>query len=168
MPIDAALYKDVMARWSSGVTVVTTIYEGRFKGTTASSFTSVSLDPPLVLICLAQKLYTHQLVHEAGIFAVNILGSHQAEWGKLFAGMYPEIEDRFAGIDVSTAATGCPLLPDTLGWLDCRVAHRYPGGDHTIFVGEVLAGGVPPGRMDSPLLYHNRAWGHFAGLDEAE
>lgn len=167
MSIDAASFKNVMSRWASGVTIVTTIHEGQFKGTTVSSFTSVSLDPPLILICLAQKLYTHQLLQQSGVFAVNILKAEQVEWGKLFAGMYPEIEDRFADIDVHTAKTGSPLFREALGWLDCRIVHAYPAGDHTIFVAEVLAGGMGDDNTSAaPMVYHNRQWGRFSGSAE--
>jgi flavin reductase (DIM6/NTAB) family NADH-FMN oxidoreductase RutF len=163
MPIDEAMLKDVLARWTSGITVVTTVKDGQLKGTTASSFTSVSLHPPLVLICLGQQLYTHQLIEEAGVFAVNILSKDQLEWGKLFAGMYPEIDDRFAGIYHHTAATGSPILTGTMGWLDCRIVNAYPAGDHTIFVGEVLAADIQNG--ETPLVYHNRTWGRFAPVE---
>ncbi len=89
------------------------------------------------------------------------------EWGLRFAGLLPGITDRFAGIACTTAATGSPILPDVLGWLDCRVRHVYPGGDHTIFVGEVLQGEAlePAGR---PLLYYHRQWGDFSALPDAD
>lgn len=159
MPVDSQTFKEVMAHWGSGVTVVTTVHEASWKGTTASSLSSVSLTPPMVSVCLAQKLYTHKLVKESGIFAVNILAAHQLEIGKLFAGMYPEIEDRFAQHTWETAVTSSPVLKDALGWVDCKIAHAYPAGDHTIFVGEVMAGNAA--QMGAPLLYFNREWGQF-------
>lgn len=162
--IDAQTFKDVLARWGSGVTIVTTVHEGNWKGTTASSFSSVSLEPPMVLVCLAKKLYTHTLVSEAGVFAANILKTEQLEIGKLFAGMYPDIEDRFAENDWETAVTGAPVLPSALGWVDCKIAHAHDSGDHTIFVGAVQAGGVSGD--DDPLLYFNRQWGQFATMKE--
>ena len=162
MPVDSQTFKDVMAHWGSGVTIVTTAHEGSWKGTTASSLSSVSLNPPMISVCLAQKLYTHQLVKTNGVFAVNILAAHQLEIGKLFAGMYPEIEDRFAQNSWETAVSGSPVLQDALGWVDCKIAHAYPAGDHTIFVGNVLAGNST--QMDTPLLYFNREWGQFAQL----
>lgn len=161
MPIDEQAFKDVMARWASGITVLTTVHEGNWKGVTVSSFTSTSLNPPLVLICLAQRLYTHQLVSASGVFAVNILKHEQLELGQLFAGMRPEITDRFAygGWQWQAASTGSPVLTDALGWLDCRIMHAYPAGDHTIFVGEVLAASVSA--ESAPLSYFNRHWGRF-------
>lgn len=161
MTVDAATFKSVLGQWPSGVTVVTTLHDGRQHGMTASSFSSVSLDPPLVSVCLARNIWTHDLISESGIFAVNILSKDQAEVGKRFAGMLgDEPSQRFEGIQVVTAETGCPLLGDALGWVDCKVVYAYPGGDHTIFVGEVLAADTP--RLTAPLLFHSRAWGQFA------
>lgn len=163
MPVDAQHYKNILAQWPSGVTIVTTIKDGKWKGITASSFTSVSADPPLILICVAQKLYTHQLISESGVFAVSILNDSQAEIGKLFAGMYPDIENRFATATWHTAVTGAPILAESAGWVDCKIVLKMSAGDHTIFVGEVQDGDVPG--TAAPLLYHNRRWGQFAALE---
>jgi hypothetical protein len=97
---------------------------------------------------------------ESGIFGVNILASDQTELGKRFAGMRPEITDRFEGVDTLTAETGVPLFEQALAWLDCQVVNAYEGGDHTIFVGEVQAARNP--RKAAPLLFHSRNWGQFA------
>lgn len=155
-PVHHEDFKNAMAQWASGVTVVTCHHEGKNLGITASSFSSVSLEPPRILVCVAKPLYTHGVIQSSGIFAVNILGTEHLEWGMRFAGMFPEIEDRFAGIDYFQAATGSPILPNVLGWLDCRVAHAYDGGDHTIFVGEVVAAGSRA--VGEPILYFNRTW----------
>ena len=164
MGVDPRTYKETLAHWSSGVTVVTSLADGHPVGITASSFTSLSLDPPQVLISINKKLFTHGAVHESGRFAVSILRAEQVEWGKRFAGMIPEIEDRFAGIETFTAASGCPILSEALAWVDCEVRRMYDGEDHTIFVGEGMAAGVgrtPAGSEDAaaaPLLYYNRQW----------
>ncbi len=162
MSIDVQSFKEALAHWASGVTIVTTHVEGRPVGITASSLTSVSLEPPQILICVARKLFTHQAIEQSGVFAVNILGTDHLEWGMRFAGMLPELADRFAGIELRQGVTGAPILPDVLGWLDCRLRHTFDGGDHTIFVGEVMAAGATETR--SPLLYFNRSWRQ---LDEA-
>lgn len=154
--MDGDTFKSAMAQWASGVTVVTSVTDAGWVGITASSLTSVSLNPPRVLICVAKRLYTHQVILASGVFAVSILNAEQVEWGMRFAGMMPELTDRFAGIDVRLAETGSPILPDVLAWLDCRVAHAYDGGDHTIFVGDVLAAGAAD-RTD-PVLYFKRHW----------
>lgn len=156
MSIDVQSFKNALAHWASGVTVVTTRVDDKPVGITASSLTSVSLDPPQILICVSRKLYTHQAIEQSGFFAVNILGADHLEWGMRFAGMIPELNDRFAGVETYTAVTGAPILADVLGWLDCRVRHAYDGGDHTIFIGEVVAAGATEER--SPLLYFNRTW----------
>ncbi|MBW7882242.1 MAG: flavin reductase family protein [Caldilineaceae bacterium] len=160
MNVDVQTFKDTLAHWASGVTVVTTVANGHYIGITASSLTSVSLSPPQILICVARKLYTHAAIEESGVFAVNILSTEQLEWGMRFAGLIPEVEDRFAGIDWTTGTTGCPLLPGVLGWLDCRVRHAYEGGDHTIYVGEVLAASARD--AGAPLLYFKRSWRQLA------
>ncbi len=157
--VDAAAFRAVLGQWPTGVTLVTTLHQGAPYGVTASSFSSVSLDPPLVSVCLARSAFAHDLVRDAGLFGVTILGKDHAGLGMAFA-RYQAGVDRFEGNDWVTAETGAPLLATSLGWLDCRVAHAYDGGDHTIFVGEVLAADTP--RTTSPLLYHSRTWGQFA------
>ncbi|MBA8956862.1 flavin reductase [Actinomadura namibiensis] len=158
MTVDAETFRAVLGQWPTGVCVVTTVADGAWHGMTASSFSSVSLDPPLVLVCLDRRLRTHRLVESCGAFAVSVLGRDHARLGRVFAGLEPG--ERFAGHPWRTARTGAPVLEKALGWLDCRVAHAYPGGDHTIFVGEVLAGATP--RRAAPLLFHSRAWGQLA------
>jgi flavin reductase (DIM6/NTAB) family NADH-FMN oxidoreductase RutF len=159
MSVDMQEFKNALAHWASGVTVVTTVKNDQPVGMTASSLTSVSIDPPQSLICVGRRLFTHSAIAESGIFAVNILGAAHLEWGKRFAGQVPELGDRFEGITWSTARTGCPILPGVLGWLDCRLRHAYDGDDHSIFVGEVEAAGYKPG---APLLYFNRNWRKMA------
>jgi flavin reductase (DIM6/NTAB) family NADH-FMN oxidoreductase RutF len=156
MPVNEIDFKNAMAKWASGVTVVTTKYEEQLVGITASSFSSVSLNPPRILICVGKHLYTYQILEKSGTFAVNILGAEHLEWGMRFAGMFPEITDRFEGIETFTAETGSPLLPGVPGWLDCMIAHVYDAGDHAIFVGEVVAAGSQTG--SDPILYFDRAW----------
>lgn len=165
MPIHPTTFKNALARFASGVTIITTHYHGEKHGMTASSFCSVSLTPPLVLVCIAKHLRSHCFIEKSGVFAVNILGADQLDWGMRFAGMMPDIEDRFAGIVYRRAVTDSPILPGTLGWVDCELRHTYAGGDHTIFVGEVVAGGTS--EKDNPLLYYNRAWCELARLEEA-
>lgn len=161
--VDPATFRDVMAQWPSGVTIVTTLdADGVRKGMTASSFSSVSLTPPLVSVCLLKTLYTHRLISESGVFGVNVLAKDQQEVARKFAGMIPGVEDRFEGEPWTIAETGVSLLDDALGWVDCRVVHEYDGGDHTIFVGEVVA--ANNARRSAPLLFHSRGWGQFADV----
>jgi hydroxymethylglutaryl-CoA lyase len=157
-------FKRAMGQFASGVTVVTTLYGDTPIGITASSFTSLSLDPPLVLVSLSKRLFTHNVIAESGSFAVNVLSAHQLDLGMRFAGMKPEIADRFAGLETIRSVTGSPLLPDSLAWVDCTVWAMYDGGDHTIFVGEVRDLSVSD--LDVPLLYHNRLWRRSAALEQ--
>jgi flavin reductase (DIM6/NTAB) family NADH-FMN oxidoreductase RutF len=160
MTIDPQVFRETMAHWASGVTVVTTLVAGQPTGITASSFASLSLHPPQILVCINKKLYTHGAIETSRIFAVNILGIEHQEWGMRFAGMFPEMEDRFQGIDCETAVTGSPILPGVLGWLDCEVRGAYAAGDHTIFVGEVVA--TAARKEGAPILYYNRHWRQLA------
>jgi flavin reductase (DIM6/NTAB) family NADH-FMN oxidoreductase RutF len=155
MTVEPQLFKNTLAQWASGVSVVTTLDGDRSIGITASSIASVSLEPPRVLVCIAKRLYTHGALESSGVFAVNILVAEQMEWGMRFAGLMPELEDRFAGINWGAAVTGAPILPGVLGWIDCRLAFVYDGGDHSIFVGDVEAAHAAGGE---PLLYFNRQW----------
>jgi flavin reductase (DIM6/NTAB) family NADH-FMN oxidoreductase RutF len=166
MSADGQAFKDAMANWSSGVTVVTTARETERSGITVSSFSGVSLDPPLVLVCIAKRLFTHQLIAQSGIYAVNVLGAEQVEIAKRFAGFYKEIKDRFAGIECRTEVTGAPVFQNALAWMDCRVFQAYDGGDHTIYVGDVLACGISSLRDEAAasLVYHKRTWGRFTPL----
>lgn len=161
MSISVELYKNIMRRWVAGVTVVTTRLEDEtLHGITVSSFTSVSLDPALILICIGKEKHSHSLIQNSGVFAVNILSTDQIEIAKRFAGMYPEIEDRFADISYEVSETGSPILTASQGWMDCQLHNSYDAGDHTIFVGNVVAGSV--GQENDLLLYGNRSWGKFA------
>jgi flavin reductase (DIM6/NTAB) family NADH-FMN oxidoreductase RutF len=159
VPVAPATFRQVLGRWPSGVTVVTTADGGERHGLTASSFSSVSLEPPLVSVCVAASSRAHDPIAAAGVFAVNILRKDQIELGLRFAGM-TDHADRFAGLPVRTAVTGAPLLDDALGWVDCKVWAAHAAGDHTIFIGEVLDGGVSDGA--GPLVYASRSWGQFA------
>ena len=149
-------FREAMSRFASGVTVVTAHRGDERFGITASSFTGVSMEPPLVLVCIARNLHTHAAIEESRAFAVNILGVHQLEVGQRFAGLTPETGDRFAGLAWSVGLTGAPLLDGSLAALDCRLHARHGGGDHTIFVGSVAE--VRMASEKAPLLYHNRLW----------
>ncbi|GLR83623.1 flavin reductase [Bradyrhizobium iriomotense] len=134
---DSRDLRRVLGTFVTGVTVVTTTDdEGRFHGVTANSFSSVSLDPPLVLWSQAVRSHSHPAFFKAECFAVNILAEDQIELSKRFA---KSSHEKFAGIDIDIGSGGVPLLRDCSARLQCRVVSRVPGGDHTIYVGEVLA-----------------------------
>ena len=156
MAFDPEQLRHAMRAWTSGVTIVTAAYAGEQHGMTVSSFTSVSLEPPLVIISLHTESRTHRLVHAAGTFAVNILSADQGALSDLFAGRASEDEDRFAGLETETLVTGAPVLKDALARLDCRVTQVISAGMNTIFLAEVVA--ARGGAEGQPLVYHNRKY----------
>src|SRR5512139_777968 len=148
---DQALRK-MRGLFASGVTVVTTVQEGKLRGVTVSAFASVSLNPPLVMVCLANESESKEWIAESGIFAVNILSDEQEFLSERFAARAPIVNTRFDGVPYHTAITGSPILADSLAWYDCRVEARHDGGDHTIFVGRVEAVGFGA-EGKQPLVY---------------
>jgi flavin reductase (DIM6/NTAB) family NADH-FMN oxidoreductase RutF len=158
MAITQETFRAAMGQMASGVTIVTMHAGGEDHGFTATSFTSLSLDPMLVLVCVVKDQRSHAMLEQAGHYAVNILGSSHKALGLRFAD--PLASDRFSGLDVGRSESGAPILVDSLAWVDCRVVHVLPGGDHSIFVGEVIAGEAA-GNQDA-LVYYNRHWGRFA------
>lgn len=128
---------------------------------TVSSFASVSLTPPLVLVCLENSSRTNRLVQASGVFAVSILHESQADLADRFAGRVPDDTDRFAGIPFRTAGSGCPIVEGCLTYLDCRLVASHPAGTHTVFLGEVVEA---VRRQDgAPLLYFQRGYHRLAG-----
>ncbi|NTU65064.1 MAG: flavin reductase family protein [Chloroflexi bacterium] len=152
MPISTDQFKYVMRQWASGVSIVTLQAEEGRHGLTISGFLSVTPEPPLVLISVGQELTSDVLLQASGAYAVNFLRDDQIELSDRFAGRLGEV-DRFEGLTTYTAATGAPILEDCLAWLDCRVVATHIVGDHTLFIGEVVAAGV--NGSAKPLLYWN-------------
>ncbi|MBI2212759.1 MAG: flavin reductase family protein [Acidobacteria bacterium] len=147
MAIDAGGFKQAMSRWASGVTVVTAQYDGVRHGMTVSSFASVSLDPPLVMVCIGKAAPTHDTIRKGERFVVNVLAETQEEISIRFATKH---EDRFEGVALRTGQLGVPIIEGCLAAIECRLHETLPGGDHTIFVGEVVRADVADG---SPLIY---------------
>ena len=156
MPIDEFRFRQAMGHFATGVTVVTTAHAGCLYGMTVSSFASLSLKPPLVLICVDQNLNTHTAIADAGQFAVNILEQRQEHLSRRFA---TREDDKFTGIAWHTGRFGMPVLEGALAVIECRLHNTFPGGDHTIFVGEVLDAEIDQG---SPLLYYRRGYHELA------
>jgi flavin reductase (DIM6/NTAB) family NADH-FMN oxidoreductase RutF len=145
-----------MGHFASGVTVVTTVMDGVYYGLTVSSFASLSLVPQLVLVSIDQSIASHAALRNAGVFAVNILPENGEHLSRHFASRDP---DKFRGVAYHTGETGAPLLEDALATIDCRIVQETPGGDHTIFVGEVLSTTVNEGK---PLLYFRSGYHQLA------
>jgi flavin reductase (DIM6/NTAB) family NADH-FMN oxidoreductase RutF len=157
MSIEPVQFRHVLSHLVTGVTVVAaTAPEGEARGLTASAVTAVSLDPPLLLACVDRSADTHDCIERAGAFAVSILGEDDRALAARFAEARPVT--KFRGVALRREVTGAPVLERALGWADCRLWAAYDGGDHTIFVGEVVAGGGVPGE---PLVHFR---GGFARL----
>ena len=150
MPIDPKLQRTIMGRFATGVTVVTMKAGETLWGMTANAVTSLSLDPPLVLVCVDKKTQTHGYLSEAGAFAMNILAEDQEEISNRFATPGPK---EFSDLDYAEGETGAPVLGGTLGYVDCRLSEVLAGGDHDIFIGEIVNGEDRGDEGGRPLLY---------------
>lgn len=151
--------RDVMRYWGTGVTVVTSNHEGQNHGMTVSSFTSLSLEPPLVMVALERSTRTRQLVNDSAAFGVTILSEDQQELSNQFAGWLSDEGDRFKGIDIFTIDSKSPMILGGLGFLDCKVVSAYEVGTHTLFIGEVTTLKVKEEIEESnPLIYYNRKY----------
>jgi flavin reductase (DIM6/NTAB) family NADH-FMN oxidoreductase RutF len=156
MTLDPEQLRHAMRAWTTGVAVVTAEHDGHKYGMTVNSFTSISLDPPLVSVALRQLTHTHELVEKSGEFAVTILASHQKELSDRFAGKITNIHDRFDGIKTETLLIDAPLISEGIACFNCRVVNSIPVGENTLFVAEVTA--VRGEGEGNPLVYHNRVY----------
>jgi 4-nitrophenol 2-monooxygenase / 4-nitrocatechol 4-monooxygenase, reductase component len=147
MTLDDAQFKLAMSHFASGVTIVTTEHDGKPYGLTVASFASLSLHPPLVLVCIEKSVKSHDALSASKKFGVSILGAGQIEISNRFAS---KLDDKFAGIATARGDLGVPLIDGALCALECRVREQLPGGDHTIFIGEVVNAEV---REGAPLVY---------------
>jgi flavin reductase (DIM6/NTAB) family NADH-FMN oxidoreductase RutF len=156
MALDASEFRRVLGHWVTGVSVVTAQpANGELCGLTANAVCSVSLDPSLVLVCVEQEADTHDGIARAGAFSVNVLRSDQELLARRFAA---DATEKFRGVAYHTEITGAPILDDALAWVDCRIWATYAAGDHTIYIGEVLAADA---REGAPLLYYRGGYGRF-------
>jgi flavin reductase ActVB len=156
MPLDPSRFRASLSRFASGVTVLTTRSAGgQDFGMTATAFTSLSLDPPLILVCIDRAATMAGPLEQATHFAVHVLSSGQEALARRFA---EKEGDRFAGQSITRGVGDLPLLDGALALLQCRIAARHPGGDHVIVVGHVFDAAVADG---APLVYHR---GRYTGL----
>jgi flavin reductase (DIM6/NTAB) family NADH-FMN oxidoreductase RutF len=144
---DPQVQRRIMGRFATGVTVVTTRHGGEVYGMTANAVTSLSLEPPLVLVAVDKRAQMHGALHKGQCYVLNILDEGQEHLSRRFARTGPK---ELGDLALTTAVTGAPVLADALGWLDCRLVEVLPGGDHDIFIGEIVAGDAREGQ---PLLY---------------
>ncbi len=148
MAFDSAKQRKIMGQFATGVTVVTTGGKAGAHGLTANAVASLSLDPPLVLVAVEKKAHSLDFLKANRCFAINILRLEQEEISRRFATPGPK---NFTGLALLAAVTEAPILADCLAYADCRVVEILPGGDHEIFVGEIVAGDIHEGL---PLLYY--------------
>lgn len=155
--MESSEFRRILGHWVSGVAIVATRgRNGKLCGLTANAIASVSLEPPLVLVCVEHNADSHQCIREAGVFSINMLCSNQERIARRFATW--EVDTKFEGLAFHTEVTGSPILDDALAWVDCRVHDEHAAGDHTIFVGEVVAGDA---KEDAPLLYYRGGYGRL-------
>lgn len=156
------VFRDVISRFASGVTVITTTAGDSDHGTTASAVSSLSMDPPMLLICLNRTSDTQAAILESGVFGVNILAEDQGQIAYQFA---KKGQDKFAGVGIRRGRTGVPLVEDALAHLECEVDETVTGGTHTVFLARVKEAA---GKEGTPLTYFRGRFGRLeSALDEA-
>lgn len=162
MTASAEVFKQVLSQWASGVSVVTTNDDGMLYGLTVSSFSSLSLDPPLILVCLANGNRILSMIERSQGFAVSLLATEQVAASNYFArpGRLPTPD--FTEIEGRWTSCGQPVIANALAWVACALHVAIPQGDHTIVIGRVLEGEVDPARR--PLLYWSRGYRQVADL----
>lgn len=160
--VEPLALRQTMRQWTSGVTVLTTVLDGQIHGMTVSSFTSVSLEPPVVLVSLNQESRTYQLVAQSRVFGVTILAEDQKEISERFAGRVPDEADRFDPLETFQLLTGSPFLKGGLGFIDCEVTHSFEIGANTLFLGSVVA--TYAASDQKPLVYHRQDYRLLCGL----
>jgi 3-hydroxy-9,10-secoandrosta-1,3,5(10)-triene-9,17-dione monooxygenase reductase component len=154
---DDRRFREVFGHFATGVTIITAMDGDEPVGMAANSFTSVSLDPPLVLFCVAHSSSTWPRIQGAGKFAINILGEHHEELSRLFA---QRDADRFGSTPWHRGVSGSPVLDEAIAYVDCSFEAEYPGGDHMIIVGRVLDLDM---REDArPLLFYKGTYGRIS------
>src|SRR5688572_16803933 len=156
--VDPSEFRRVMGHFPTGVAIVTTALEdGSACGLTVNAFCSVSLVPPLVLVCIERTAQSHECILASGAFAVNLLeGARGETLSRRFADKFAE--GRFDAVAYRFGILGCPLLEEALAWLECTVTQVVAAGDHTIFVAEVVDASAHEG---SPLVYYRGGYGRF-------
>jgi flavin reductase (DIM6/NTAB) family NADH-FMN oxidoreductase RutF len=153
-------FRRACGQFATGITIVT-VRDGKgVRGMTANSFTSVSLDPPLVLVSVDLRNRTHQLIQEGGRFAVNVLSQQHRDWSDRFAGRHGDLQGQFEDVPHRLTDCGLPIFEGALASFVCSVFQAYPAGDHTLFVGLVERMECAPDA--EPLLFYG---GAYRGLD---
>ncbi len=163
MGVDPLEFRSIIGHFATGVTVITAAAGEELQGMTANAVSSLSLDPVMVLICVDKSTHTHGVLERGGVFAVNILGEHQEQLSRIFAKRAEPELGMLRGQPFRFGASGAPILEDCMAFFDCRVADVLQGGDHSIFLGEVIDQGVVHDMK--PLLFYR---GKYHALGEIE
>ncbi len=158
MAFDPKEQRRIFGRFATGITVLSTIADKETWGMTANAVTSLSLEPPLVLVAVVRNSATDGYLKTSRCFALNILSAEQKNLSTRYSGPGPR---DFSDLDTKTAVTGCPILADALAWVDCRVVDIFSGGDHEIFVGEIVAGDAHEGEK-KPLVFYGGQYARLA------
>jgi flavin reductase (DIM6/NTAB) family NADH-FMN oxidoreductase RutF len=158
--LSATDYRRIAGHFATGVTVITTSHEGLYHGMTANAFLSVSLEPLLALVSIDKKAHAHEQVELAGRFCVNVLTAEQKELSTLFAQTAPPETGKLRGARFHMSPQGLLVLDGCLAFLECRVSERYEGGDHTLFVAEVLGGSLESDA--EPLIFYQARYRSLA------
>lgn len=158
MTLDSEKLRHALRAWTTGVTIVTAKYEDQQYGMTVNSFSSVSLEPPVISVALRQLTHTHDLVVRSGMFAVTILTSAQEELSNRFAGKIPNITDRFEEVQTEKLSIDAPIFKNGMAFFNCRVMNSTPIGENTLFIAEVIAVSRDGEDEGDPLVYHNRVY----------
>ena len=146
--------REVMRHWVTGVSIVTAELDGKVHGMTVGSLVSVSIDPPRIIVTLANQTRTHNMVGQTGLFGVTLLAADQQSIADRFAGVIPDEGDRMSGLSIVRLAQDIPVIADGLGTLACKVVHVYNMPNSTLFIGEVLE--ARKEEKSTALIYGNR------------
>lgn len=158
--MDRDIYRSLIGRFATGVTVVTTNVGGRLHGMTANAVCSLSLDPLQLLVCVDRGSNCYIQMQNAEVFGVSILSADQEEISNVFAQSTEPTEGSLPGVEHRFGRLGAPLIENALAHLECRIAERISGGDHIIVIGDVVAGEVV--RDARPLLFYGGRYGRLA------
>jgi len=146
-------FRSLFGNFPTGITVVGVTFDNEPRGITANSITSVSLDPMLLLVCIAKKASSHKVLKDVGLFSVNFLSENQKDASQFFASSSDEQKNLMGNFKYKIGQNGSPILSDTIGWTECKVVDWFPGGDHSIVIGEVTNFSLELESL-KPLVYY--------------
>jgi len=159
MAVDNDLFKELMRRFAAGVTLVTFNENNKFGGLTVSSFCSLSMNPPLVLICIDRKIVSHESLKNSDTFGINICNSEQGKLAWDFANSNIDKNELIKSLPHTISDHGTPLLKECLASMECKITERHEGGDHSIFIGQIESGKFD--EKAKPLIYYGSGLGEF-------